>query len=269
MWTSKSFLAILSASVSLVSATNYGATANGVACSFNTAPSQFGFDVLLYEYDFLDTTDFNTDAYVKGGYLSRLLIGTNEGVTDYNIMYNNYGNVPVAGEVFGIEADSTNFTAELTSYFYAIEDGYYHFELNYIDDSVGLFFASDGAFVCCTDRETPSDTSSFNYNILTSKAVFGDKDVAQYYYQYLEKDRYYPLKIIFTNIVGGYNLSFTVTTPSGINIITGDSGYYFTPTSADNSADNVTKLQSVRLFIVISLVGQAPRHQFQLNILQE
>lgn len=58
---------------------NFGATSSALCCFLDSTPSKTGFDIRLYEYDFMDSLTFLSVHYIDCGYLSNTFLGANHG----------------------------------------------------------------------------------------------------------------------------------------------------------------------------------------------
>lgn len=211
------------------------AISNSSACEMKNSPSGSGFDAIFYEYPLFVGYDEN---FIKHGYRSNKEVASTTGVTDINF-YNNPGNTKAhKGKIYGQEIYVSNFSLQLTGYFYADQSGYYEVIFTGTDDGL-VMYMGEGAFSCCNSSYI--DTSDLNNEVIytTGSIGNGDKDTFATRFIYLQEGFYYPVRISYVNMVYWAEMNLVVTKPDGTNITDFTNVYQFAENKQDSGSCEV------------------------------
>lgn len=204
-----------------VSAYNFGAVNSALACSFEPTSELPGFTVNLFDYPYSDDATYRDSNFLDYQYWNTNFV-TSINVNDINFDIQVSGNNPQQGEIYGQQTFTTNFTAEIITFFYSRDDGYHRILLRNVDGFASLQFW----YTCLRGQEKRDLQDSFS-SLVSSESLQNDLGAEQYYYQYLEKGYYYPIKIIYANAEGSAVLDFSIETPSGSVVQDASSGQFF------------------------------------------
>lgn len=202
-----------------------GAINNSTGCVIDTQPVKSGFNAVFYPYELRALYD---EEYVKHGYKANAPVGSVEGIADINFNIDLPDDATLRyGEVYGTPISVSNFSLELTGYFYAEETGYYEVLFFATDDAVVFFFGTDSAFECCHSSELSQNANFADQVIYTTGSIDDDgRDFFASRYRYLQGGFYYPTRIAYTQIETYAYLNLTVTTPSGKRLRTFEDTVY-------------------------------------------
>ncbi|CAK7892125.1 hypothetical protein CAAN3_01S08614 [[Candida] anglica] len=180
-------------------------------------PKKSGFRAVAYPYVLYDLITSAEVEFVGGGYKNQSSIASIDVVPSININWEKPGDPFTMGIAYGKlyggpNITMSNFTVELQGYYYAKESGSYTFALQQIDDTAAVFIGAGTAFDCCKD--TPSGNST-DFQIFATKPSDGDpadnsKTVEMF------ADTYYPVRIIYVNIISQAVFNIQVTSPDGV-----------------------------------------------------
>ncbi|KAG0670745.1 hypothetical protein C6P42_003809, partial [Pichia californica] len=179
---------------------------SNVGCAISGVTMTNGFSANIYAYPFSDMSDYSNTAYFNGDYATSLLT-TVANVADPNFVNNQGYASSTTSNLWGVDLPITNFAAQLTGYFY---DGIYNFQMLNVDESAMVWMGT-GGFDCCKPELSQLGTAD-------TAVLFASKNSAstvQESYVYLEKDNYYPIRIVYINAVSDGKLQFDIIDPTG------------------------------------------------------
>ncbi|OWB74054.1 hypothetical protein B5S31_g3828 [[Candida] boidinii] len=204
-------------------------------CAVPTESLENGFDVRIFSYP-LSGQQFKTRNFYYSRYTSTGMIGSTQvyGTTPYmTLTWTTQRTV----REWGLYFINYPFLAEFTMYFSTDITGYHQFIFNSIDDGA-MVFMGNGAFGCCDntdisgvksnaeilwaykyDDNTPPDTQSTNV--------------------YLQAGIYYPLRIVYINILTLAALDFQIKNPLGETIDL-ENHLYILPDTVDENLCSTT-----------------------------
>lgn len=167
-----------------------------------------GFDVKYYRYPLSSRIGYNDPNFFLSTYTQQGgLITTKTGVTDINFSFVAGQNIPI----YGTTIANSNFTLELTGYYYAPLTGLYTFTLQG-DDGASM---QVGAGTDCCGSVLDSVTGQFSIKSVFQAGVNPTTTVQQ-----LTAGTYYPIKIVYFQIVGMGRLNLNVIQPDGTSLST-------------------------------------------------
>ena len=217
----------LSALALILAAATVVDLANIPGCLPKGTTKTSGFTANFYPYTMGDSTTMSDLDYVLSGYKNNEIIASASGILDISFDWVNktypLSMVPHTYNLYGVPITITNFTVELTGYYYAATEGDYTFKLTQIDDSAAVFLGDGSAFDCCKTNPSvdPSDFMIYTYKIWGGSKR--DKEATVN----LAADTYYPIRIVYTNAEQRAILSATVTPPNGVSHSIEADTYFF------------------------------------------
>ncbi|OWB75734.1 hypothetical protein B5S31_g5690 [[Candida] boidinii] len=183
-------------------------------CDVPTASLTNGFDVRLFSYP-LSGTQFRTRSFYYSEYTSTAMIGSNQVYnTVPSISYRHKTETLI--EQWGISFVTFPLLAEFTMYFKTDITGFHSFIFNLIDDG-SMVFLGNGAFACCdnVDISGVQPDSEILWAYKESMATDPDTESIDVY---LEAGIYYPMRIVYVNIVHDAQMNFEMINPLGRQI---------------------------------------------------
>lgn len=156
-----------------------------------------GFQTKLYPYTNQDGTTLKILDYVSVGYAENPLYYTIAANSGYGFSWQNSTDIWYHGVgydfVYGYNTTISNFTMEITGYYFAKLDGDYTISLSQIDDSAALFIGDGVAFACC--NSSPIVGTAVPLLFTYDKVEVSSKVT-------LIGNTYYPIRIVYTNAAG-------------------------------------------------------------------
>ncbi|CAK7901225.1 hypothetical protein CAAN4_C11012 [[Candida] anglica] len=197
---------ILSGCLALTSIAS--ATYSPQACH-PTGSMSSGLKVNFYPYTLSDKKTMASVEYVSTGYTKNAILKTIDRVSNINFNwqwpYWPWDKGVHYGYIYNYYTTASNFTTELTGYYYAQKTGTHTFFLADIDDSAAFFIGNGVAFNCCEDQ--PASNPS-QYTFFVSEGVGSTRGTA-----YLQAGNYYPIRVVYSQAVAQAALNFQVTDP--------------------------------------------------------
>lgn len=220
-----------------------------IACTPHGEQTE-GFTARFYPYEINDQKAINSLDYINGGYLQDAPIGMSDGIVEpyFNIrpcvlnktqhvcdLSNNYtlgnDNYYSCGKtrcqnlrsdvvsdipIYGFPVTATNFTVELSGYLFINVSGLYTFSINSVHDAAGISIGAGTAFDCChQNARYPSTNTSLNVVGMgpwTSNSTPISDTV------YLFAGHYYPVRVVYVNIMNQGMMSTSMRGPDGNQI---------------------------------------------------
>lgn len=139
-------------------------------------------------------------------YLSNL--GSGVGTADYiSFSFDSYD---TNYQMYGLTFDAFNFGLEYTAYIYAEMSGYHAIHVHDTDDNLAVIVGAGNAFDCCTGAISSGATPLYIANLNTSP-----KASEKIGYVYLEKGLYYPIRVVYGNLMANAQIHVDVLDPNG------------------------------------------------------
>lgn len=118
--------------------------------------------------------------------------------------------------VYGFPITATNFTVELTGYLYINVSGLYTFSIDSVDDAAGISIGAGVAFDCC-DQNTTNVSANASLSVNGMKPwTASSPPISDTIY--LFAGHYYPVKVVYVNMMNQGMMSTSVTGPDGYQI---------------------------------------------------
>ena len=170
-------------------------------------------------------------------------------------------------DMFGFSTTPTNITVELSGYLYTSQTGNYVFSLNNIDDAAIIVVGADVAFPCC-GQAAQDLLYDYNSDVTCLKGGNSPPPNCQTTIS-LTAGNYYPVRIVYANIMSLGRLGTSLTLPDGtvinnwgtqvysyLNITNVFSpvceGGYTPPSSIPPTTSSTTSLSSVQSVSTLS-----------------
>lgn len=183
-------------------------------CDVPTASLKNGFDVRLFSYP-LSGTQFGTRSFYYSEYTSIAMIGSNQVYnTVPSISYRHKTETVI--EQWGISFVTFPLLAEFTMYFKTDITGFHSFIFNLIDDG-SMVFLGNGAFACCDNVDISGVQPDSEILWAYKESIATDPDTESIDV-YLEAGIYYPMRIVYVNIVHDAQMNFEMKNPFGRQI---------------------------------------------------
>lgn len=171
-----------------------------------------GFNIKAYDYKQNDNINIFRPQYLAYEYAQQKLLDSTSGITNINLHY--YGSSTNSDTVFGMKKlHGGNICFEFKTYFRAPTTGKYKLTLENVDDSAAIYFGGGLGFDCCAEDEPPLLTTDATLSTARPGPTSenGNADV----FIDLEEGVYYPLRIVYINIVAHADFIFSMTLPDG------------------------------------------------------
>ncbi|ONH70755.1 Flocculation protein FLO9 [Pichia kudriavzevii] len=203
-----------------------------VGCNFQEISSSQGFNAVAFQYDTPMTTAFSKSAFYESEYKAGDTVGTATDITEINF------SLP-GGEqsLYGLNIrDTSNYALEYTGYFKAAKSGIYKFDMTKVDDGA-MVFIGNSAYDCCQPGSIPfgkaDEAAMFSYkewNTPSSESIS---------WVYLEAHSYYPIKIVYVNVISAGGIELLVTPPDSETVNVGEMVFQLV-----NDPQNVCEVQT-------------------------
>ncbi|GEQ68525.1 hypothetical protein JCM33374_g2193 [Metschnikowia sp. JCM 33374] len=183
-------------------------TASRPAACENVTSGEKGFIARFFSYPYANQEAFWT-GFFEYKY-KKTLLHTQNAITNANHhkIVEDTG-APIAGEVYGYEITTTNYTLELSGLFQAPLSGVYQFFVT-VEEGVSVSF---GAGSSCSSDVWESVTDDF-----VLKEPSSDPDWKFDFNVILEAGSYYPVKVVMFNHFGNSRLDMSYIGPNGIKV---------------------------------------------------
>ncbi|GME71604.1 unnamed protein product [Ambrosiozyma monospora] len=185
-----------------------------------------GFKAVFYKYEMDDSEDFSQSTFYSVKYRRAGATGTASGIVEPTLSISPEEGVVQDGTIWGVDLTVSNYTLELSGFFKPQISGIYTFHLNKIDDGA-MVWLGQGAFLCCLPSAIPSN--SVNDRIMWVTKPYQDDSLSETVSVYLDADTYYPMRIVYINIISFSILDFSIEDPDG-TLITDFSDYIWQAT---------------------------------------
>lgn len=118
--------------------------------------------------------------------------------------------------VYGFPITATNFTVELTGYLSINVSGLYTFSIDSVDDAAGISIGAGVAFDCC-DQNTTNVGTNASLTVNGMKPWTANSPPISDTV-YLFAGHYYPVKVVYVNMMNQGKMSTSVVGPEGIKV---------------------------------------------------
>ncbi|EGV59915.1 hypothetical protein CANTEDRAFT_112050, partial [Yamadazyma tenuis ATCC 10573] len=118
---------------------------------------------------------------------------------------------PGTNVLYGHDVTTDHFGLRLTGYLYAETTGDYTISITFADDAASLSIGAGVAMECCGSSQFPTAVTEYAHWYAEGESTSVAKTV------HLTAGVYYPIKVVFMNVVSGAHFNMSVTYPDGTN----------------------------------------------------
>lgn len=196
-----------------------------------SSPGTRGLRAIFYPYGYNDDDTLKSLGFMTGGYKASASLGQVNNVIDFNLNILQKSSTLAKNIIYG-KSLNQNFLVELTGYFEAPVSGQYTFDLT-VDDAAIMLLGAGTAFPCCNnDCDGNRDALFAHWNNLSKQYGVDSRSIT------LAQGEYYPIKIVYLNMISNVFLSLKVNSPQGSIEL---SDYTYTFANSANGCASGTK----------------------------